>query len=336
MLQNRGKFSITRSATYSAVLHIILLLSGTISMLWPQKENQLLMDVEIAGEGELRNAESQAIHEEKSALEEESKPIPPVSEETKVDQLKEESVKEEIAKPEDKVEEKTIPEESEEKIQPEEKPTPEKQEEEKSEEAILKKEEEKPKVEQKKKKKRDRKAFMDAIKNAEKTKDKKKRRRKLQEIAQQQSERKKSDSDFDRMLTKNSEDLKRNAGQSSGKGKKGSGSGSFGSGNGLSDSGYEMISSQIYPHWAVPSGVRDAENIIIEIHVELRDNGEVIPSSIKIIDEKRYATDYIFRAAADSARRAILEASPLDIPKEKIELFKEFTLRFNLKEALGG
>ncbi len=311
MLQNRGKSSITRSATYSAVLHIILFLSGTVSVLWPPKENQLLMDIEIAGEGELRDTESQIIHEEKSA-------------------------KEEIAKPEDKVKEKNIPEESKEKIQPEEKSTSEKQVEEKNEESIPKKEEEKPKIEPKKKKKRDRKAFMDAIKNAEKIKDKKKRKKKLQEIAQQASERKKSDSDFDRMLAKNSEDLKRNAGKSSGKGKKGSGSGSFGSGKGLSENGYEMISSQIYPHWAVPSGVRDAENIIIEIHVELRDNGEVIPSSIRIIDEKRYATDYIFRAAADSARRAILEASPLDIPKEKIDLFKEFTLRFNLKEALGG
>ena len=68
----------------------------------------------------------------------------------------------------------------------------------------------------------------------------------------------------------------------------------------------------------------------------MRDNGEVVPSSVKILDEKRYATDYIFRAAADSARRAVLEASPLNVPKDKIEMFRDFTLRFNVKEALGG
>jgi hypothetical protein len=70
--------------------------------------------------------------------------------------------------------------------------------------------------------------------------------------------------------------------------------------------------------------------------VQLRDSGEIIQSGVKILDERRYVSDYVFRAAADSARRAILETGTLKIPRDKISLFKKFVLRFNLKEALGG
>ena len=173
--------------------------------------------------------------------------------------------------------------------------------------------------------------MIDVIKKAEKAKKKKDHRKKLRDLADREATRK-NDADFEKMLDENSSGGKPNG---SGRGKNGTGAGAFGTGNGITESDYEVVSSQIYPHWVVPSGVRDAENIIIEIRIELGDNGEVIPSSIKIVDEKKYATDHVFRAAADSARRAILQASPLSIPREKMDLFREITLRFNLKEALG-
>ncbi|MDR2158020.1 MAG: hypothetical protein LBO02_01745, partial [Holosporaceae bacterium] len=182
----------------------------------------------------------------------------------------------------------------------------------------------------KKPRKRDRKIIMETIKSAEKKKIREKNRKKMLEIAEKAISKRNKNKAFDQMLNGSINDLKRTAG----KGTKGSGAGSFGLGNSLTDADAEAVSSQIYPHWGVPSGVRDAENIIIEMRIELRENGEVISSSVKILDEKRYATDYIFRAAADSARRAVLEASPLKISKNKIELFRNFVLRFNVKEAL--
>jgi hypothetical protein len=188
----------------------------------------------------------------------------------------------------------------------------------------------------KKPKKRKRKILNEVIKHAEKKKAKEKNRKKILEIAEKAEKavkkKKEKDNAFDKMLSNSINDLK----NSSGKGTKGTGGGNFGTGASPTDADYEIISSQIYPHWAVPSGVRDAENIIIEVEVQLRDNGEVIPSCVKILDERKYASDYVFRAAADSARRAVLEASPLKIPRDKINLFKNFVLRFNLKEALGG
>jgi hypothetical protein len=205
------------------------------------------------------------------------------------------------------------------------------------EEPVPKPEKKEPVPEVKKKpKKRKEKILQEVIKHAEKKKAKEKNRKKILEIAEkaEKNGKKKKDRDnaFDKMLNNSINDLKK----SSGKGSKGTGGGSFGAGASLADTDYEIISSQIYPHWAVPSGVRDAENIIIEVEVQLRDNGEVIPSCVKILDERRYASDYVFRAAADSARRAVLEASPLKIPRDKINLFKNFVLRFILKEALGG
>ena len=137
------------------------------------------------------------------------------------------------------------------------------------------------------------------------------------------------------MLNESVDNLKKSgsskkSGQSNGTADEGFGNGS------VTEGDAENISSQIYPHWAVPSGVKDAENFVIEIKVNLKDNGEVIPSGIEILDQQRYKSDHIFRAAADSARRAILEASPLSIPRDKIEMFREFIFRFNVKEALGG
>ena len=333
MLRKKGKNSITRSAIYSVGLHLSLLLFTMISMIMPRKESNLLVDVEIAGEGELREAMENA---RRSTLPAE---IPPITEEEPKEEPK-------------AIEEKNIPEMTEEPQAPQEipqgqqekteepAPEPEEKIEEKANEEPVPKEniKEEKKAEEKKKekaakkpKKRNKKALMDVIKKAEKAKKKQDRRKKIRDLADREAKRK-NDADFEKMLEDNGRGGKPNG---SGRGQKGTGAGAFGIGNGISESDYEMVSSQIYPHWVVPSGVRDAENIIIEIHIELGDNGEVIPSSIKIVDEKRYATDHVFRAAADSARRAILQASPLSIPREKMNLFREITLRFNLKEALG-
>ena len=55
-----------------------------------------------------------------------------------------------------------------------------------------------------------------------------------------------------------------------------------------------------------------------------------------ILDMDRYNSDYVFRSAADSAKRAILEASPFKIPSEKMYLFRDFEFSFNTDKALGG
>ncbi len=330
MLKNKHQHSSTSAFIGSVVLHLGLLFFATVPMFFSDESKNLLMDIEIAGEGAFSEEHIHQFNEEEKIVPQENKPKPheeskqiPVLIEEKVipeindkqdannDNLDIEG--ESVIKNEEEESQKDIPEEIEEEdnsIKPEEKPLEEKK--------IVKKTQEKKKV---KKKKTFRKAIMDVIKKSDK-------KNTIKTYKQN-----KSDLDFDKMLSKTKDDLGKLK-TSSGKGKKGSGTGSFGKGNGATENDHKMISSQIIPNWIVPSGVRDAENIIIEIHIEVRDNGEIIPSSIKVIDEKRYATDYVFRAAVDSAKRAILESSPLNIPREKMKIFRSFTFSFNLKEAL--
>lgn len=349
MRRRKDKISITRSAAYSIGLHLALLFLSVISMFMPKREANLLVDIELAGEGEFREAmanapspavPAQTVAPDRAEFEEEPKEIKEIE---KTDQIEkpEEPIEHNIPEmtegaipeaekdiPEERIEEKVNQEEPvspkvEEKINEEPVPKEEKAEEVKKKEP--KKEEKKPP----KKRKHSKKALMEVINRAEKAKKRKDRRRKMQKLASKEEKRKR-DAAFDDMLASN----EKLSVKGSGLGRKGSGSGAFGSGAGISEGDYEMVSSQISRYWIVPSGVRDAENIIIEIHMELGDNGEVIPSSIQIVDKARYATDPVFRAAADSARRAILQASPLNIPREKLDLFREITWSFNVKEAL--
>lgn len=296
---------------YSAIFHVFLIISGFLSTLIHKQQAMLLIDVEFAGEGELREILERQPIIIKQEEDIKSKNEPPkeehIIEETK-EKLETEATLSNSEKLTKEIKEQIPRDENE--LQLNQTNRPEKKTEEK--------------IEIKKKKK----SLRSIVKNAEKAQ----RKKKLIESVQKATKKKKEE-DFRKMMSKSISDLPKSSNKTPGKGKNGRGAGSFGDGDGLSENDYALISSQIYPHWVVPSGVKDAENIIIEIRVKLRDNGEVF--NTKIIDKRRYDSDYIFRAAADSARRAVLEASPLNIPKRKIDLFREFIFRFNLKEALG-
>ncbi|MDR1235875.1 MAG: hypothetical protein LBJ96_02610 [Holosporaceae bacterium] len=358
--------------TCSMLLHLTVLALMWIPSFSPERNDMTFADVQIIGEGELQdvlnNYQTAPVVEIVPREEPKEEPEPKVEPEP---QPKEEVKPESTPTPEpEPIEESPSPspesqptptelhEEDEivfEELPRSEDPPPveepqqppeEPQKDEKIEEQVesVPKTEEKPpekipEVKKPPKKKHRRKILRDVIKRAEKKKNREKNRQKILEIAEKADkekknadQKKKNDSAFDKMLNSSINDLKK----TSGKGKKGTGVGEFGSGESLTEADFEIISSQIYPHWVVPSGVRDAENIVIEIEVQLRDSGEIVQSGVKILDERRYASDYVFRAAADSARRAILETGTLKIPRDKMSLFKKFVLRFNLKEALGG
>lgn len=95
----------------------------------------------------------------------------------------------------------------------------------------------------------------------------------------------------------------------------------------------DMIRAQIYKCWNPPIGAKDAADLIVSIHVALEPDGRV--SSADIVPSARYATDSFYRAAADSARRAVLLCSPLKAPPTKYDQWKDLTLRFNPKDLVG-
>jgi hypothetical protein len=96
----------------------------------------------------------------------------------------------------------------------------------------------------------------------------------------------------------------------------------------------DAIRSQIGQCWNVPAGARDARNLVVEIQVEMNPNATV--RDARIVDQARMTTDPFYRAAAESALRAVLNpnCNPLRLPQEKFDVWKSFILNFNPKEML--
>lgn len=101
----------------------------------------------------------------------------------------------------------------------------------------------------------------------------------------------------------------------------------------LTMSEIDAIRQQIERCWNIPAGARDAENLVVDIRVMFNPDGSV--ARAEILDMSRMASDTFYRAAAESAYRAVLQCSPLQMPAKKYNVWKIVTLRFNPKEMLG-
>jgi outer membrane biosynthesis protein TonB len=95
----------------------------------------------------------------------------------------------------------------------------------------------------------------------------------------------------------------------------------------------DLVIQQIQECWNVPAGAKDAQNLIIDIHIDVAPDRTV--TSVQIVDQSRYNADQFFRAAADSARRAVQNprCSPLKLPADKYDQWKSITLSFNPKDV---
>lgn len=82
--------------------------------------------------------------------------------------------------------------------------------------------------------------------------------------------------------------------------------------------------------WIIPNGVRDAKNMSVVVTMNVGKDGVV--KDAKIRDTHRLS-DPVFRAAAESARRAALDpkCNPLPLPPAKYEQWKELEFDFNPK-----
>ena len=105
-------------------------------------------------------------------------------------------------------------------------------------------------------------------------------------------------------------------------------------GDQLSASALALIREQIARCWNVPAGVRDAKDLVIEIRVAVAPDGTVQQATI--LDRSRYASDPVFRAAAESARRALFNplCTPLHLPPDKYDIWKDMLVNFNPKDIL--
>lgn len=147
------------------------------------------------------------------------------------------------------------------------------------------------------------------------------------------AEEKKVNSDFDELLSsldENSKLIRKKHSASS----KVKGEGGGGGGTALSGSDYEIIKKQVMPYWIVPTGIKDYEKYIVRLRVKVHENGQISRSDIAVEDNIRYNADRLYRVSVDSAKRALLMASPLKIPKNKIRNVKNFVIVFDPRDAL--
>lgn len=95
-----------------------------------------------------------------------------------------------------------------------------------------------------------------------------------------------------------------------------------------------IILKTISPCWNLPAGAKDAQNLSIEINLVMNPDGTVQKAEIR--DRARMQTDPFFRAAAESALRAVLNprCSPLPLPRDQYQVWQDLTLNFNPSQML--
>lgn len=103
----------------------------------------------------------------------------------------------------------------------------------------------------------------------------------------------------------------------------------------------DAIAGKLRECWNFDPGHRDVENMIIEIRAFLNQDGTV--RDVKVVDTARYNSDPHFRAAADSARRAVVicqDHKGVNVYKifaekyaDKYKIWNTLLLKFNPMDA---
>ena len=94
----------------------------------------------------------------------------------------------------------------------------------------------------------------------------------------------------------------------------------------LSQTDIDKIKNHIGGCWDTSIGASEVKSLI-PLKISANTDGTI--NSVEIVDNSLYAKDTFYRATADSARRAVLDCSPLPIPQNKAELFKSFHFDFD-------
>ena len=93
-----------------------------------------------------------------------------------------------------------------------------------------------------------------------------------------------------------------------------------------------MIRDQISPCWNPPVGASGAEALSVLVHFALNEDGS-LASNPRAVNA---SSGPAFRAAVDSASRAVVRCSPLHLPPQYYQTWKEVTISFDPREMAGG
>ena len=91
----------------------------------------------------------------------------------------------------------------------------------------------------------------------------------------------------------------------------------------------DALRRQLEGCWNVPFGAKDASDLRVEIFMVI--NQDRTLRDAKVVDQSRYNSDSFYRAAADSALRAVRNpsCSPFQLPADKYDVWKTVTVTFD-------
>jgi hypothetical protein len=80
------------------------------------------------------------------------------------------------------------------------------------------------------------------------------------------------------------------------------------------------------------TGAKDPKSLVVQVRVQVGPGGEVKKAAY--VDSPRMS-DPFYRAAAESAVRAVYKCSPLKLPAAKFDMWKDTVITFDPREMLG-
>ena len=91
--------------------------------------------------------------------------------------------------------------------------------------------------------------------------------------------------------------------------------------------------------WNIPAGARDAEDLAVQIRVAMAPDATV--RTAEIVQDGRLYTDEFYRAAAESARRAVLNPrcrslKGIGLRPEQYDQWRDMVITFNPKQMIGA
>jgi outer membrane biosynthesis protein TonB len=97
----------------------------------------------------------------------------------------------------------------------------------------------------------------------------------------------------------------------------------------------DAVRQTIYRCWIVPAGARGAKDLKVDIEMQVNQDGRVYKADI--VNSNRYNNDPFFRAAAESAQRAVLNPACNNLPLDpaKYDQWKSITMTFNPEDMFS-
>jgi outer membrane biosynthesis protein TonB len=97
----------------------------------------------------------------------------------------------------------------------------------------------------------------------------------------------------------------------------------------------DAIRSQVQSCWLVPAGAPEAENLVVRLKISLNPDGS-LSRPPEIVDQGKIGQSDYYRVAAESARRAVQKCSPLKLPVDSYDLWRDIELTFDPKQMITG